>query len=45
MSLGSEKQQIRFDGHSARLDSVVEDADTFGPNSMLQIDSNFYYIW
>ena len=32
MSLGSEKQQIRFDGHSTRLDSVVEDADTFGPN-------------
>ena len=35
MSLGSEKQQIRFDGHSTRLDSFLEDADTLGPNSML----------
>ena len=45
MSLGSEKQQIRFDGHSTRLDSVLEDADTLGPNSMLQVDSNFDSIW
>ena len=32
MSLGSEKQLFSFDGHSTRLDSVKEDADTFGPN-------------